>query len=208
MQKRKGMEYMEFRDIVMQRYATKEFDNKIIPEEKIDELLEIIRFTPSALNLQPWKIKVINDRKLKEKLRPATFNQGQVTSCSHLLVFCANTKAEELMEKVSRLMKEAGLPDEMRSTRIEKAKGMFGNMSSDQMIEWAKCHAFLALGNAVNGAKSLGFDSCPMAGFDPAEYSRILELPEHLIPTVLCPLGYAADKPMPKTRLAKEEIFF
>ena len=199
---------MEFRDIVMQRYATKEFDNKMIPEEKIDELLEIIRFAPSALNMQPWKIKVISDRKLKEELRPATFNQGQVTSCSHLLVFCANTKAEELMEKVSQMMKEAGLPDEMRTTRIEKAKGMFGNMSSDQTMEWAKCHTFLALGNAVNGAKSLGFDSCPMAGFDPAEYSRILKLPEHLVPTVICPLGYAADKPMPKTRFAKEDIFF
>ena len=199
---------MEFRDLVMQRYATKEFDGKMIPEEKIDELLEIIRFAPSALNLQPWKIKVITDRKLKEELRPATFNQGQVMSCSHLLVFCANTKVDELVEKASRMMKEAGVPDEMHDSVIGKAKGMFGNMSSNQKIEWAKCHAYLAIGNAVNGAKSLGFDSCPMAGFDPAEYTRILKLPEHLLPTILCALGYAADKHMPKIRFSKEDIFF
>ena len=199
---------MEFRDIVMQRYATKEFDGRMIPEGKIDELLEIIRFAPSALNMQPWKIKVITDRKLKEELRPATFNQGQVTSCSHLLVFCADTKVDELIEKVSRIMREAGVPDEMRNTRIDMAKGMFEKMSPEEMLEWAKCHAYLALGNAVNGAKALGFDSCPMAGFYPAEYSRILKLPEHLFPTVLCPLGYAADKPMPKVRFSKEDIFF
>jgi nitroreductase len=199
---------MEFRDLVIQRYATKEFDGRMIPEGKIDKLLEIIRFAPSALNLQPWRIKVITDRKLKEELRPATFNQGQVTSCSHLLVFCANTNVDELMEKVIRIMGEAGVPDEMRNTRIDKAKGMFGKMSPEEMREWAKCHTYLALGNAVNGAKSLGFDSCPMAGFDPAEYSRILKLPEHLVPTVICPLGYAADKPMPKIRLSKEDIFF
>lgn len=199
---------MEFRDIVMQRYATKEFDGRMIPEGKIDELLEIIRFAPSALNLQPWKIKVITDRKLKEELRPASLNQGQVTSCSHLLVFCANTNVDELIENVSRIMREAGVPDEMRNTRIDKAKGMFGKMSPEETLAWAKCHAYLALGNAVNGAKSLGFDSCPMAGFDPAEYSRILKLPEHLVPTVLCPLGYAADKPMSKVRFSKEDISF
>ena len=80
-------------------------------------------------------------------------------------------------------------------------------MSIEGTVEWAKCHAFLAVGNAVNGAKSLGFDSCPMTGFDPNEYSRILKLPEHLVPTILCPLGYGSDKPIPKIRFPKDEIF-
>jgi nitroreductase / dihydropteridine reductase len=59
---------MEFRDIVMKRYATKKFDGKKIPEAKINELIELIRFAPSAINLQPWKIKVITDQKIKEQL--------------------------------------------------------------------------------------------------------------------------------------------
>ncbi|MDD1666434.1 MAG: nitroreductase family protein, partial [Methanomicrobiales archaeon] len=67
---------------------------------------------------------------------------------------------------------------------------------------------FLALGNALNGAKSLGLDSCPMGGFDPKEYARILGLPPHLVPTMLCPVGYAADTPEPKIRFPVEEIFF
>jgi nitroreductase/dihydropteridine reductase len=199
---------MEFRHIVMQRYATKEFDGRMIPDEKIDELLDIIRFAPSALNLQPWKIKVITDRRMKEKLLPATFNQGQILGCSHLLVFCADLRVERLIDKLNRLMRKSGVSDEMRNTRINIANGMFGKMSPRDIVEWAKCHTYLALGNAVHGVKSLGFDSCPMAGFDPAEYSRILKLPEHLVPTVLCPLGYAADKPLPKMRFSKEDIFF
>ena len=56
---------MEFGNIVMSRYATKKFDGKKIPEAKIDELLEMVRFAPSALNLQPWKIKVVTDQKPK-----------------------------------------------------------------------------------------------------------------------------------------------
>lgn len=198
---------MELKEIVMTRYATKEFDGKAIPEVKIDELLDMIRYAPSALNLQPWKIMVIQDQKLKEELLPATFNQGQITSCSHLLVFCANTQIHELIEKTDRLMEEAGFPEDLRQMRLERSKMMAGRMSAEETLAWAKCHAYLAVGNAVNGAKSLGFDSCPMAGFDPDEYSRILKLPEHLVPTILCPLGYGSDQPIPKIRFPRDDIF-
>jgi nitroreductase/dihydropteridine reductase len=199
---------MEFKDIVMQRYATKKFDGKKIPEGKINEFIELVRFAPSALNLQPWKIKVITDQKIKEQLFPATFNQEQATTCSHLLVFCANTDLDGLIKKVDQTLKEARVPDGMRNMVIGFAKDMNGGMSPEQRLGWAQCQVFLALGNALNGAKALGFDSCPMTGFDPQEYSRILKLPPHLVPTALCPLGYAADKPMPKLRFAKEDIFF
>ena len=199
---------MEFKDIVMKRCATKKFDGKKIPEAKINELIELIRFAPSAINLQPWRIKVITDQKIKEQLFPATFNQEQTTTCSHLLVFCANTDVDGLIKKVDQTLKEGRVPDEMRNMVIGRAKEMNGRMSPEQRLGWAQRQVFLALGNALNGAKALGFDSCPMTGFDPQEYSRILKLPPHLVPTALCPLGYAADKPMPKLRFPKEDIFF
>jgi len=199
---------MEFKNIVMQRYATKKFDGKKIPEAKLNELIELVRFAPSAINLQPWKIKVIADQKIKEQLLPATFNQEQITSCSHLLVFCANTDVDGLIKKVDQTLKEARVPDEMRDRVVGLAKDMNGRMSPEQRLGWAQCQVFLALGNALNGAKAIGFDSCPMTGFNPQEYSRILKLPSHLVPTALCPLGYAADKPMPKMRLPKEDILF
>ncbi len=72
----------------MKRYATKKFDGRKIPEDLVDDLLELVRYAPSALNLQPWKIKVVTDGKVKEQLKPAAFDQEQITTCSHLLVFC------------------------------------------------------------------------------------------------------------------------
>ena len=80
-------------------------------------------------------------------------------------------------------------------------------MSEEQKLSWSQRQAFLALGNALNGAKSLGFDSCPMEGFDPKEYAKILGLPGNLVPTALCPIGYASDKPNPKLRFPKDEVF-
>ena len=199
---------MEFKDMMRSRCATRKFDGKAIPQDKLNDLFEMIRLTPSAVNIQPWKIKVVSDQKIKQALFSATFNQKQITSCSHLLVFCANTNTDALIEKVNGLMKEAGAPDEMRNTVIGIAKGMTGSMSPEAKLGWVQCQVHLALETAVYGAASLELASCPMTGFDPVEYARILELPESLVPTILCALGYPAEKPGPKMRFTKEDIFF
>jgi len=199
---------MEFKDIVMQRYATKKFDGKKIPEEKIHELIELVRFAPSAINLQPWKIKIVTDQKLKDQLKPAAFGQEQVTTCSHLLVFCADPDYEGLMKRLGVLLQKNKVPEEMQNRVLSMAAQFTATMSADQRFAWSQAQTYLALGNALNGAKSLGFDSCPMGGFNPDEFANILKIPKPLVPVMLCPVGYAADKPMPKMRFAKEDIVF
>jgi nitroreductase len=198
---------MDFKEIVMERYATKKFDGRKVHEDKIKELLEMIRFAASGINIQPWKIKVITDQKVKDALRPVANNQEQVSTCSHLIVLCAENDIEAWIGRVDRMMKMAGMPDEARTMLVGMTRSLFGPMTAEQRLAWAKCQVYLALGNAVNGAKSLGLDSCPMTGFDPAGCARILELPSRYVPTAFCPVGYAADvKPPVKVRLPLEEI--
>ncbi|ACL16989.1 nitroreductase family protein [Methanosphaerula palustris] len=199
---------MQFKDIVLERYATKKFDGKKIPDEKIDDLVELIRFAPSALNLQPWRIRIITDQNIKELLKPAAFNQEQITTCSHLLVFCADPDYSGLIKKLEKLLKDNNIPEEVQTMIVGMASQSAGAMTREQQLAWSQAQTYLALGNAVNGAKSLGFDSCPMGGFNPAEFSRILNIPAPLVPVMLCPVGYAADKAMPKVRFSKEEILF
>lgn len=192
----------------MQRYAVKKFDGKKVSDDMISDLLELVRFAPSALNLQPWKIHIVTDQKVKEQLLPASYNQLQVTTCSHLLVFCADTDYDDLIRRLGILMQKEGVSPEMRKMVLDMARQFTAGMSTDQKRAWSQAQTYLALGNALNGAKALGFDSCPMGGFDPAEYSRILKIPPHLVPVMLCPVGYATDKPMPKIRFPREEITF
>ena len=194
---------MEFRHIVMERYATKLFDGRKIPESKVNELLEIIRYAPSSFNIQPWVVEVITDAKLKEKLTPVSMNQKQIESCSHLLVFCANKDIAGNIDKLEKLMKEVGAS----TGYIDIMRGFDKSLSDEQKLSWAQRQTYLALGNALNGAKALGFDSCPMEGFDPQAYAKILNLPLNLVPTALCPIGYAADKQKKKLRFPKEEVF-
>lgn len=199
---------MKFKDIVMQRFATKKFDGKRISEDRISELLELVRLAPSALNLQPWRIKIVTDQKTKEQLLPASNNQQQVTTCSHLLVFCADSDYDGLIRRLEGLMQKYGIAEEIKHQVLGMAREFTGKMSADQKRSWSQAQTYLALGNALNGAKALGFDSCPVGGFDPAEYSRILKIPANLVPVMLCPVGYAADKPMPKIRFPREDITF
>ena len=200
---------MEFSDIVLRRYATKKFDGKKIPEERVRELMEIVRLSPSAVNIQPWKIKIVADQKTKETLAPHTYGgREQAKTCSHLLVFCADTRTDQLIEKLEAAMKEGGVPEDFRTGQINVAKALTARMSPEEKIAWVKCQVFLALGNAVNGAKALGFDSCAMTGFNPGEYGKLLETPEYLIPTVLCAIGYGADIPVPKVRFHLDDILF
>ena len=199
---------MEFKDIVVQRYATKQFDGRMIDEPTLFMLLDIIRLSPSAFNLQPWKIKIVTASKIKKNLLPHTNNQPQVTTCSHLFVFCANTELEPLVDKAVEGLARSGLPAESVSQYSAMIKGYIGSMTPEQRMAFSREQIHIALSNAVNGAKSLGLDSCPMGGFDPVAYAEVLFLPEEYIPVVLCAVGYAADKPQPKWRLPREDVFF
>ena len=196
---------MELQEIVAQRYATKLFDGRPVPEEKVAELLELVRWAPSGLNIQPWKIKIVTDAATKALLSAASFAEPQIESCSHLLVFCADTDFAGLSEKLSLAMKDHGIPDEIWDIVMGIAGDMAG-MPPQELRAWTSCQVYIAATYAILGAKALGFDSCPMTHFVPEEYTRILVLPANVVPTVLCPIGYAADQPKPKWRYPVEDL--
>lgn len=195
---------MEFKEIVSKRYACKKFSEKKISDKKIDELLEIIRLTPSSLNFQPWKIKIVDNQETKNKLFPETNNQIQATTCSHLLVFCVDTNFEEKAEKLKELKLKESKNKKISEKSIQKKLAQ----NEEQKFNWAEKQIYLALGNALNGAKSLGLDACPIGGFSPKGYTRVLNLPNNIIPVIVCALGFADDVPKKKIRFSKEEIFF
>jgi nitroreductase / dihydropteridine reductase len=199
---------MEFKELLMSRYATKKFDDKVIDDGKIDQLFEMIRYAPSALNLQPWKVKVVTDVETKKKLSAASMEQAQINSCSHLLVFCADINLSEKAQKITHLMKKVGVPEENLKQFQDVMNIFLSNFDNETGITEAQYNVFIAAITAIYAAKSLGIDSCPMQGFSAEAYSEILNIPKNIIPTILVPIGYPADEPMPKLRFEKEEIFF
>ncbi|WP_243670045.1 nitroreductase family protein [Methanoculleus chikugoensis] len=135
---------------------------------------------------------MVSDPGRKEALKPAAFDQDQITTCSHLLVFCADPDYDGLIRRLDALLKTNGVPEETRSAIVEMAARFAGPMTPEERLAWSEAQTYLALSNALHGgAKSLGFDSCPMTGFDPAAFSRLLAIPAparagHPLPGRLC----------------------
>jgi nitroreductase len=191
---------MEFKDIVRNRRSIRQYEAKPVPEETIQELLEMTGLSVSAMNLQPWKIKVVSDPETKEKVFAATFGLEQVRGCSHALVLCADVDYPTLIDRLDRALAATGAPADRREGMVAFATKLTTGMTPEQRLAWSREQVHIALGNAVNGAYSLGLGACPMTAFDPAVLGRALDLPETLVPTAIVSVGHAAEPGTPKLR--------
>lgn len=197
---------MDFKSIVMRRYAVKKFNGKKVDEPTISKLLELIQFSASSFNLQPWKIKVVSDQKTKDEICKVAWNQPQVNTCSHLLVLCADSNVSALIDQLESMLLANGAKPESLKDYVGMMRGFASNLNDEQKKVWAQKQCYIALGNAMNGATSLGLDSCPMEGFDPAAVDKILHLPKNVHSTLLVPIGYPEDMPRPKLRFPIKNI--
>lgn len=200
---------LNFLDIVKNRFASKKFNGEKVSEEKFDELVEMIRMSASSFGLQPYQINIVKDSSVKETLKPLAFGQDQVTSCSHLLVFSATNKIKERIDRYAEMISdENGELSEGAKGYIDMMRNMLESKSDSDRTEWAARQTYIAVGNALNGAKAIGYDSSPMEGFDPAGFKKELGLSDDLTPVVIVAVGIAADEMGTKIRYPKEELFF
>lgn len=196
---------MEFKELLTDRYAAKAFRDEAVPEETMQELLEMIRLAPSGLNIQPWRIKVVADAETKAELLAVAPDEPQIGACSHLLVFCAHTDWDAQTQKLGRTMKEKTVPDKIWGIVMGIAAEM-AKEPEDELYAWIVGNVYMAATYGLLGAESLGLDTCPMTHFPAADFCRILELPENVTPVLLVAVGYAADEPKPKWRYPLSEI--
>ncbi|MBA2620923.1 MAG: NAD(P)H-dependent oxidoreductase [Acidobacteria bacterium] len=196
------------------RYAVKKFDaSRKVSDEDWNTLENSLILAPSSYGLQPYKFVVITDDKLKAELTPAAYGQTQIADCSHLVVIAYKkvlTDAD-VTHFVDRIVEVRGTPREQLADYENTMKGAAKKNAADDTIEtWNSRQAYLALGFLLETAALLGIDACPMEGFHPAEFDRILGLTDYST-VVLCPVGYrdAANDYMAnqaKVRFPKEEL--
>jgi len=198
---------MKFLDLIKKRYASKLFDGQKIPQKDFNKILEAIRLSPSSFNLQPWKIKIVEDRKILEKLEKASYDQKQIGTCSHLLVFCAVKNLEKNKDKLFLNM-ENKMPGEKFVEYEKRLNDFFAYTSKENLFKLSGGELFIALENAMLCTTDLGYASCPIGGFEVEKYKKILNIPENLTPIVICPIGIPLDNAREKFRFSEKEIFF
>ncbi len=203
---------MSFLSNLNWRYATKKFDtNQKVSDADLDAILEAIRLTPTSFGMQPYHFYVVSNQEIKEKIQAAAWNQPQIGTSSHLLVFAARTDLTILKEEFFALL--SGGNPEVRAL-LKGYEDMVwgfvaGKTDPTEILAWSAKQTYIAHGFAMAALAELQIDSCPMEGFDPVAVGNILGLPESQKAVVMLPIGYrAADEaPRPKSRFSKEALF-
>ncbi|ARV14110.1 nitroreductase family protein [Polaribacter sp. SA4-12] len=184
---------MSFIDKLNERYATKAMNGEVVPQEKIDTILEAIRLAPTSSGLQPFEVFVVTNDKIKASIKEIAWNQEQVTDCSHLLVFAAwDNYTEDRINHMFDLTNEIrGFKNEGWEDYRKMLLSSYPQRDAETNFEHAARQTYIAFMAAIAQAAYEGVDNTPMEGFDPAALDKILGLREKgLRSTLLLPLGY------------------
>ncbi len=202
---------MSFLSNLNWRNATKAFDSeKKITDSDLQIVLNSIRLSPSSFGLQPYHIHIVSDPIIKKELRKHSWDQPQVTDCSHLLVFSSRT--DVVASRIDALMKLMTNGDTQAREKLSMYENVMRNFlsekSPDQLKSWADRQTYIALGFAMASCSEQNIDSCPIEGFLPQEADKTLELPPHLKSVVMLTLGYRKENPKrEKVRFEEDELF-
>lgn len=214
---------MSILDSAKRRYSTKVFDaSKKISDADIMALKEILRLSPSSVNIQPWHFIVARTAAGKEKIATSTqgvnqFNESKILDASDVIVLCVrqDINAEYLTKLLAQEKADGRMANDEIEKVIKEAREYFVGLHTadeQQLMSWASNQVFLALGNLLLAAADMGIDAVPIEGFDAQVLSQELNLAEqHLVPLVLVPLGYHQEQDfnrhLPKSRFPMETLF-
>jgi nitroreductase len=195
------------------RYAVKKFDStKILSETQVEKLKHALSLTASSMGLQPYKIMVISDQATKELLLPLSYNQAQITTASHLFLFCAIESIDEAYadQFIQLTAATRQLELEALGGLSSMIKGFVTNYTNEQKQAWAAKQTYIALGNLLTVCALDEIDACPMEGFDANRFAQLLDLEEKgLKPLVLCATGYRSqeDDYQHYKKVRKQDLF-
>lgn len=196
---------MSFLDLAKSRYATKKYDvTKKIEAEKIEELKEILRLSPSSINSQPWKFTFVTSEEVKKELAAQSYmNEQSINDVGLLVVFSVMEDIEHFENRNISI-----LPEAWRTLFYEPMIKSNGDVATKS---WMEHQVYLSLGYFLSACISMGLDATPMEGINIEGYKQILSQ-DGFTPLFSVSVGYADlsdwahPSVLPKSRFELEEV--
>ncbi|MED5526318.1 MAG: oxygen-insensitive NAD(P)H-dependent nitroreductase NfsB [Pseudomonadota bacterium] len=214
---------MNITDFAKARYSTKAFDpSKTISDDKIAQLKELARFSPSSVNSQPWHLILAATEEGKNRIAKAaqggySFNEAKIKNASHVLVFCAKTSIDEHYIEALIATEDADgrYPTEEAKAGGRRGRTFFVNQHRFALKDaqhWMEKQVYLNLGTVLLGAATLDIDAVPIEGFDAQVLDAEFDLhAKGYTSLVIVALGYHSEddfnKKLPKSRWPLSRIF-
>ncbi len=191
------------------RHACKLFDTtKKINLRDFDFILETARLSPTSFGMEGVRLTVITNQELKEKIKPLCWNQNQIDSCSHLVIYKTRTKdLQPGSQWTKNKFAQRGLPQEAQDKYIQVYADFHKSLKSNDIYEWGTRQAYTIFSSMITSAALIGIDSCPIEGFEKENLEKLLEIDtqEEEI-SLVCTFGYRVNAQPNKFRLSLDEM--
>lgn len=173
-----------------------------VPREDLDEILRLTALAPSASNVQPWRFAVVETESVKRDLQAAANGQRQVGEAPVALVLYTD------MADALATIEETVHPNygDQRAAVAQRTAAALARRSPEEREQWALEQSYIALGFLLLVARSFGYDTSAMLGFDAARVKGVLGLPAHSRIAAVVALGRRAEDGYPHHRHAVERI--
>ena len=195
---------MNIKEAIVNRRSVKHFDPEyVMSEADIEELMSHVILSPTAFNIQHWRFVRVVDAEKRQQIKTASWEQAQITDASLLLVLCADLNAWE--KRPERYWREA--PQEVQDFLLPAIADYYTNHHQAQRDECLRSASIAAM-SIMLMAKEMGYDSCPMDGFDFDKVARIINLPHDHIITMMVVVGKKKEDARPRSgQLPLDEVF-
>ncbi len=185
---------MEVFDAIKARRAVKHFDpDHEMTDEEITRLLSHAILAPTAFNIQNWRPVVVTDPELRQKIRDVAWDQAQVTDASLLIVLTADTKS--WARDPGRYWVNA--PQAVQDFLLPAINSYYEGRDWVQRDEGMRSCGMMAQ-TLMLAAKAMGYDSCPMDGFDYDAVGNLINLPEDHVVAMFVAIGKATKEAWPR----------
>ena len=185
---------MQTFEAITSRRAVKQFDPEhVLTADEERELLSLAVLSPTAFNIQNWRFVVVKDKALRAQIRAAAWDQAQVTDSSLLVIMCADLKAWEKEPERYWANTDQGTRDILLPAIDNYYRGKEKTQRDEAMRSCGMAAQTLML-----TAKSMGYDSCPMDGFDFDAVGKLIKLPEDHVISMFVAIGKATKEAHPR----------
>ncbi|MDY6991966.1 MAG: nitroreductase family protein [Pseudomonadota bacterium] len=179
---------------IQERRAVKHYDpNHQLSDEEINQLLSLALLSPTAFNIQNWRFVLLRDPELREKIRALAWDQAQVTDASLLIILCADLKSWE--KDTHRYWRN--VPQEIQDFMNSAIDQYYRGREQVQRDEAMRSCGIVAQ-TLMLAAKAMGYDSCPMDGFDFDAVAQLIQLPDDHVIALFVAIGKAVKPSWPR----------
>lgn len=187
---------MDVLEAIEQRRATKAFDpSHAISEDEIKQLMSAARRSPTSFNIQNWRFVVVRDAEQRRRIRAVAWDQPQVTDSSALIVLCGDLKSWQ--KDTARYWRN--LPQETQDYMVNATQSFYAERGEQMQRDEVMRSTGMAAQTIMLAAKEMGYDSCPMVGFDPVAVGEIIGLPQDHVVSMFVAIGKGTAAPRPRT---------